>query len=408
MPSRRAHRIAKEVLAIHEDNQSGIPSSSIKQGEKSQPVEAATGVSLKPEGIESLHPPEMKGPLCRTRDQITPVSVTESLPLRTGEPPSSNSMHKLNLPSLSRSPSPVLANFDTAPLKICSDSLADGAPAFVEHGYNASTTHMVPRYSVSENSSNQANRWSVMQWRRASREPLLPDVKAGNDTAITARTYLEVPREGHTNTDISASEISSSSSSSTTRLVGNSASGSGNSTNLAKSAETRKTKSPKHLERARERQKLARQAKRAAKTIRPSEGYTELDNDGIPENPEESVQDSKSREEDASPKAFSKLENDELQRSSRFENFALRASHERELERVGQLFEKQTHDNLRVLYRFLRLRSKQFFESLPLETKYDEVPHHVMASTLEKFISDSFGEVFTVGHLGTSTYKFSS
>ena len=95
MPSRRAHRIAKEVLAIHEDNQSGIPSSSIKQGKKSQPVEAATGVSLKPDGVESLHLLEMKSPLCQTRDQKTPASVTESLPLRARKPPSSKSMHKV-------------------------------------------------------------------------------------------------------------------------------------------------------------------------------------------------------------------------------------------------------------------------------------------------------------------------
>ena len=135
---------------------------------------------------------------------------------------------------------------------------------------------MVPRYSVSENASNQANRWSVMQGRRASEEPLLPDLKAGNDTAITARTYLEESREGHTNTYVSACEISSSSSSSSsiTRLVGDNASRSGNSTSSANSAETRKPKSPEQLERARERQRLARRAKRAAKAIRRSEGYT--------------------------------------------------------------------------------------------------------------------------------------
>lgn len=402
MPPRRAHRIAKEVLAIHEDNQSGIPSSSIKQGEKSQPVEAATGVSLEPEGVDYSHPLEMKSPVCRTRDQKTPASVTESLPLRAGKPPSSNSMHKLNLPSLSRSPSPVLANFDTAPLNICSDSPADGTPAFVDHGYNASTTHMVPRYSVSENASNQANRWSVMQGRRASEEPLLPDLKAGNDTAITARTYLEEPREGHTNTDISASEISSSSSSSTTRLVGDNASRSGNNTNSGNSAEKREQKSPEQLERARERQRLARRAKRAAKAIHRREGHTVLDNDGISENPEESVQDSKSREEDVTPSTISTLEDEELQRSLHFGKFALRAAHPWDY-RVWELLEKQTAEDLCVISRFLRLRSLQ--GSLALGTEHHDVPQHVMVSRLKKLLPDTYCGILAATEASVFTRK---
>ena len=342
MPSRRARRVAQDVAAIYDDNHSHILPPSIKMGEKRQPTEGATGVALKPEGVESSHLVEIKSPLCQTRDLTTPAKVTESLPLRIGKPQSSNSMPELNPPSSGRRPSFIMAKSEAPIPKTSFGSPADENPAFADPEFNATTTHTVSDYSVADNASNQANQWPVIQGRRANEEHQLAGLKAGNETANTARTYLEEFSEGHANVDVSASEISAMSSSSIiTGLVDDNDSCPGYNTNSADSAEKRKQKTPKQLERARERQRLARRAKRAAKALRRREGCTVLDNDGISENPENSVQDSNSQEKDVSPGVFSRLENNELQVRLRVENSALRASHERELQRMRQLVQKQ-------------------------------------------------------------------
>lgn len=105
-------------------------------------------------------------------------------------------------------------------------------------------------------------------------------------------------------------EVSSSDS---TSAVYDSVSRSGCTNTNTESVKMRKQKSPKYFEGARDRQRLARRTKRAAKAHRTSKDHTVLDDETTSENGGESIRNDKSPEGDKSSGPFLKLEEGGLQ-----------------------------------------------------------------------------------------------
>ena len=154
---------------------------------------------------------------------------------------------------------------------------------------STNTEHMVPRYGVCKHASGLAADQQAAVWEtRIDSENLLSGSKSSNKIDITLRTHLEGFSEDNANTSLSAPEVSSSSSSSSVvGLEDFNTSRSGWNTNSTESVKMRKHKSPVQIERARERQRLARRAKRAAKLYHSSEDHTALDHNKLSENNKE-------------------------------------------------------------------------------------------------------------------------
>ena len=337
MPSTRAGGPAKEVSAIHGRNLPKAQSPSRNQGEKRRSLEGADGVSSERGWSEIVHMSDLKSTLSRSLSD----------PVCKAGPPGLSHRHYISH-----------TNLDTVSSKNSPDALVDTRPGDrVVYDFEPSKNieHVAPCYGACKHANGLAADQQAAVWgRRMDGENLLSELNSSNKIDTAVRTHLEGFSEDNANTNLSAPQISSSSSSSSAvGLKDGNTSRCGRTTYSTESLKMQKQKSPVQMERARERQRLARRAKRAAKALRHRESFTILDNIGISENTEESIQDGKSQEDDFSPSAFSESEIDELQWSLRFGKLALGASHETELERVKQLFEKQTEKDVRIINRFL-------------------------------------------------------
>ena len=335
MPSRHAGSPGKEVSAIHGRNLPEAQSSSTNHSENRRSLEGAAGASSEHGWSEVVHMSNLKSIL----------SPILSDPVCMASTPGSFHRHYISHTTL-----------DTVSSKKSPDSLVhtrSGDRAV--YVFDPSKNNTVRCYGACKHANVLAADQQAAVWeRRMDGENLLSKLNSSNKIDIAVSTHLEGFSEDNANASLSAPRVSSSSSSSSVvGLEDGNTSRSGWTTHSTESFELRKHKSPVQMERARERQRLARRAKRAAKALRRRENFTILENTAVSENTEESVQDGKSQEEDFSPSAFSESEDDKLQWSLRFGKLALGASHERELERVKQLFEKQTEKDGRIINRFL-------------------------------------------------------
>ncbi|KAM0794079.1 hypothetical protein BDR22DRAFT_978017 [Usnea florida] len=292
--------------------------------------------SIKRRWSDSSHTPNPLRPLSRTLSDAVP----------TTDPP--RSFHRRYT---------SLITFDTVSSGESSDSFANvgsGDRSLLDFELSTNTAQVVPRYPVFRHAGGlAADQRAAIWWRRASGEHLLPALSSSNKMDVAVRTHLERCSNANIDTSSSALEASCSSKSNVTGLEYSNSSQPGPNTNSTESVKKSQHKSPARIERKRERQRLARRAKRAAKALHRGQKFSILDNIGASENTEESVQEGKSQEVDFSPSDVSEVEIDELQWSLRFGKLALGASHESELERVKQLFEKQTEKDVRIINRFL-------------------------------------------------------
>ena len=338
MPSRRAGSPAKEVSAIHGRNLPEAQPPSRNRREKRRSPEGADGISLERGWSEAVHMSNLKSTLSRSLSD--PVCKAGS--------PGTFHRHYISHTTL-----------DTVSSKKSPDPLVNtrsGDRVVYDFEPSKNTEHMILCYGACKHANRLAADQQAAVWeRRMDGEKLLSESKSSNRINIAVRAHLEGFSEDNANTSLSAPQVSSSSSSSSSVMGpedGNT-SRSEWTTYSTESVKMRKHKSPVQMERARERQRLARRAKRAAKALRRRENFTILDINGFSENTEETVQGGKSQAEDFSPSTYSKSEIEELQWSFRFGKLALGGSHERELERVKQLFEKQTEKDVRTIIRFL-------------------------------------------------------
>ena len=166
----------------------------------------------------------------------------------------------------------------------------------------------------------------TMQGSTGDPEPMSPDLKHSTAPGIPRLSQPERLYEGHTEMD---SALDLFSSSSETGSLGRSISHSGCDTATVESVEKRKQKTPDQIEHARERQRLARRAKRAAKAPRTGKDHALLDGDEKTQTIGPSILDGKGQGDDP-PDLFSRREGDELERMVHQETSALQASHERE------------------------------------------------------------------------------
>ena len=336
MPSRCAGSPAKEISAFHGCNLPKAQSPSRNRSEKRQSLEGADGVSSERGWSEVVHMSNSKSTLSRSLSD----------PVRKAGPPGSFHRHYISYTTL-----------DTVSSKKSPDSLVDtrsGDRVVYHFEPSKNTEHMILCYGACKHANGLAADQQATVWeRRTDGEKLLSEFKLSNKIDTAVRAHLEGFSEDNANTSLSAPQVSSSSSSSVVGLEDGNISRSGWTTDSTESVKMRKHKSPVQMERARERQRLARRAKRAAKALHRRENFTVLDINGISEDTEQIVQDGESQAEDLSPSASLKSEIEEFQWSFRFGKLALGGSHEGELERVKQLFEKQTEKDLRIINRFL-------------------------------------------------------
>lgn len=162
--------------------------------------------------------------------------------------------------------------------------------------------------------------------------------------------------------DLPAPEISSDR---TTGLVGSDILRSGVNALTTESVKRRKQKSPEQIERARDRQRLARRAKWAAKALRIDKDYTLLDSDTLSEESGEGIiTNNDGHERDKSPGSFLGLQDDELQRMQRLDMSYFQAALEREWQTIKMHLVKEADKAPSVRSIFLRASKAEFCEGI--------------------------------------------
>ena len=373
-------------------------------------MEGGRGGPSGPRDSEATQMPKRKGTFSRTRELKISAEKTKPLPLRNGKPPSSGSVLDTILSSSMQSPPTFLKTFDTIPKKT-PNSMADKDPAYpavFDPVINIYTDHSSPSYCNSRNATSETDHRIAVQGRRVDEEHMKRDLKTSNERDIAARTQRETPCEGFADTGLPAPEVSSST---TLGPMDHSASRSGCNAAATEPGKRRKQKSPEQVERARDRQRLARRAKRAAKACRSGEDHTASNENVICENSEEIDWNSTCQEGGDSSSAFSKLEDDELQRDLRLEMAALQASHESEFQKLRLQCVKEADENLGVISRVLRASGVRFvddnqprnFDAALGDIFYE--PEHVAVRALKKLIAGSHDRVQVVNKRGLPMYE---
>ncbi len=187
--------------------------------------------------------------------------------------------------------------------------------------------------------------------RSAEKGKLSPDLSLGNKMEIARRIQRDERREGRVEADPVGSEVMGSSS---PNPGNDTVSGAGGKSMLTLSSRKRKKKSLEQIDRARERQRLARRAKRAAKARCGGEDNAGIEDDAVSHHSRESTLDGKGNEGYDSPDPFFGLEEDDVRRMIRLEMSTLQNPYEQGLQRVKLLHEKEVDTALATVVWFLR------------------------------------------------------
>ncbi len=151
------------------------------------------------------------------------------------------------------------------------------------------------------------------------------------------------------------------------------------------SPNTRKKKSPEQIDRARERQRLARRAKRAAKARCGGEDDTGLEDSAVSNHSGVSTPDGKGNEGSEFPDPFMGLEENDVRRMISLEMSTLQTSHEQGLQSVKLLQEKEVDEALATIVWVLRAsedltKSDPYYDdrwTLPASEKFTKsAPYH--------------------------------
>ena len=406
MPSSRGRRHTKKIDTIHADNMSIAQSYSFTHSKKGRPTEGVKGEPSDLEGFKALQKPVTDRNLSRIGDLKRSYQTAKSLTSMNGKPQSSVPMAESTFLSSDHVTSASPTPFEIAFRIKTSDSILDGDYAYLALTDPEITTyadHLGLGNKFSGHAGNEANQWGAVRGRSANQDPVSPGIRLSDRPEISRGNQRERLCEGCTNTDLPAAKICSSNSAGS---VGDSVSRSQCTTTTTDSVKKRKPKSAEQIERARDRRRLARRAKRAAKAHHTTKDPTALDDDVASDNSGEGILNAKASKRDDSLGPLLESEEDELRRMLQPKVSALQASHQRELQKVRLQFAKDFDENLGVISRFLRAsRAYVFDNGDPQRVSRAALglfvlPEHVAVRTMKKLIAVSDEGVQAVDRRG--------